>query len=122
MISGKNKELYYTSSVDKQLNIEVVGTRIVIDNSMREQDTFTLTESLNDGSELKFGSCLPNQISFIAHDMPAGLVGKTLRPVEMRMIRLHTASTKFSQQFRPQIAPNVRSRLTMLCTTSSMQM
>lgn len=82
MIGGKNKELYYTSSIDKQLNIEVVGTRIVIDNSMREQDTFTLTESLNDGSELKFGSCLPNQISFIAHDMPAGLVGKTLRPVE----------------------------------------
>lgn len=82
MISGKNKELYYTSSVDKQLNIEVVGTRIVIDNSMREQDTFTLAEALNDGSELKFGSCLPNQISFIAHDMPAGLVGKTLRPVE----------------------------------------
>lgn len=82
MISGKNKELYYTSSIDKQLNIEVVGTRIVIDNSMREQDTFTLTESLNDGSELKFGSCLPNQISFIAHDMPAGLVGKTIRPVE----------------------------------------
>lgn len=82
MISGKNKELYYASSIDKQLNIEVVGTRIVIDNSMREQDTFTLTEALNDGSELKFGSCLPNQISFIAHDMPAGLVGKTLRPVE----------------------------------------
>ena len=82
MISGKNKELYYASSIDKQLKIEVVGTRIVIDNSMREQDTFTLTESLNDGSELKFGSCLPNQISFIAHDMPAGLVGKTLRPVE----------------------------------------
>lgn len=82
MISGKNKELYYTSSIDKQLNIEVVGTRIVIDNSMREQDTFTLIEALNDGSELKFGSCLPNQISFIAHDMPAGLVGKTLRPVE----------------------------------------
>lgn len=82
MISGKNKELYYTSSIDKQLNIEVVGTRIVIDNSMREQDTFTLTEALNDGSELKFGSCLPNQISFIAHDMPAGLVGKTLRPIE----------------------------------------
>lgn len=82
MISGKNKELYYASSIDKQLNIEVVGTRIVIDNSMREQDTFTLTESLNDGSELKFGSCLPNQISFIAHDMPAGLVGKILRPVE----------------------------------------
>lgn len=82
MISGKNKDLYYTSSIDKQLNIEVVGTKIVIDNSMRERDTFTLTESLNDGSELKFGSCLPNQISFIAHDMPAGLIGRTLRPVE----------------------------------------
>ena len=126
MISGKNKELYYTSSIDKQLNIEVVGTRIVIDNSMREQDTFTLTEALNDGSELKFGSCLPNQISFIAHDMPAGLVGKTLRPVETLEGNEDDPFTygkyKISLQFRPQIAPNVRSRLTMLCTTSSMQM
>lgn len=64
MISGKNKELYYASSIDKQLNIEVIGTKHVIDNSTREQDTFTLTETLNDGTELKFGSCLPNQISF----------------------------------------------------------
>lgn len=82
MISGKNKDLYYTSSIDKQLNIEVVGTKIVIDNSMRERDTFALTETLNDGTELKFGSCLPNQISFTAYDMSAGLVGEILRPVE----------------------------------------
>lgn len=83
MINGKNKELYYESSIHKQLNIEVVGTQAVIDNSMRERDTFTLTETLNDGSELKFGSCLPNQISFTAHDVPAGIIGKKLRPVEM---------------------------------------
>lgn len=82
MISGKNKDLYYESSINKQLNIEVVGTQAVIDNSMRERDTFTLTETLNDGSELKFGSCLPNQISFTAHDVPAGIIGKKLRPVE----------------------------------------
>ena len=83
MISGKNKELYYASSIDKQLNIEVIGTKHVIDNSTREQDTFTLTETLNDGTELKFGSCLPNQISFTAHDIPVGLIGKSLRPVEI---------------------------------------
>lgn len=82
MINGKNKELYYESSIHKQLNIEVVGTQAVIDNSMRERDTFTLTEALNDGSELKFGSCLPNQISFTAHDVPTGIIGKKLRPVE----------------------------------------
>lgn len=82
MINGKNKELYYESSIHKQLNIEVVGTQAVIDNSMRERDTFTLTETLNDGSELKFGSCLPNQISFTAHDVPAGIIGKKLRPLE----------------------------------------
>ena len=35
MISGKNKELYYASSIDKQLNIEVIGTKHVIDNSTR---------------------------------------------------------------------------------------
>lgn len=82
MINGKNKDLYYESSIHKELNIEIVGTQAVIDNSMRERDTFTLTESLNDGSELKFGSCLPNQISFTAHDVPAGIIGKKLRPVE----------------------------------------
>ena len=65
------------------LIIEVIGSKCVIDNSMREQDTFTLTETLNDGTELKFGSCLPNQISFTAHDIPAGLIGKNLRPVEI---------------------------------------
>ena len=82
MINGKNKELYYESSIHKQLNIEIVGTKAVIDNSMRERDTFTMTETLNDGSELKFGSCLPNQISFTAHDVPAGIIGKKLRPLE----------------------------------------
>ena len=82
MINGKNKDLYYESSIHKQLNIEIVGTQAVIDNSMRERDTFTLTETLNDGSELKFGSCLPNQISFTAHDVPAGIIGKKLRPLE----------------------------------------
>ena len=83
MIEGKNKQIYFESSVYKQLNIEVIGSKCVIDNSMREQDTFTLTETLNDGTELKFGSCLPNQISFTAHDIPAGLIGKSLRPVEI---------------------------------------
>lgn len=82
MINGKNKDLYYESSIHKELNIEIVGTQAVIDNSMRERDTFTLTEALNDGSELKFGSCLPNHISFTAHDVPAGIIGKKLRPVE----------------------------------------
>ena len=75
MIEGKNKQIYFESSVYKQLNIEVIGSKCVIDNSMREQDTFTLTETLNDGTELKFGSCLPNQISFTAHDIPAGQDG-----------------------------------------------
>lgn len=83
MIEGKNKQIYFESSVYKQLNIEVIGSKCVIENSMREQDTFTLTETLNDGTELKFGSCLPNQISFTAHDIPAGLIGKNLRPVEI---------------------------------------
>lgn len=83
MIEGKNKQIYFESSVYKQLNIEVIGSKCVIDNSMREQDTFTLTETLNDGTELKFGSCLPNRISFTAHDIPAGLIGKNLRPVEI---------------------------------------
>ena len=82
MISGKNKQLYYESSLDKQLNIEVIGTQHVIDNSMREQDTFTLTETLNDDTELRFGSCLPNQISFTGRDIPLATKGMKLRPVE----------------------------------------
>jgi hypothetical protein len=82
MISGKNKQLYYESSIDKQLNIEVIGTKHVIDNSMREQDTFTLTETLNDGTELKFGSCLPNQISFTGREVPIATKGMKLRVTE----------------------------------------
>ena len=83
MIAGKNKELYYTESIDKQLNIEVIGTKHVIDNTTREQDTFTLTETLNDGTELKFGSCMPNQISFIGREVPIATKGMKLRPVEI---------------------------------------
>lgn len=82
MISGKNKEIYYASSIDKQLNIEVIGTKHVIDNSMREQDTFTLTETLNDGTELKFGSCMPNQISFTGREVPIATKGMKLRVTE----------------------------------------
>lgn len=82
MIGGKNKELYYESSIDKQLNIEVIGTKHVIDNSMREQDTFTLTETLNDGTELKFGSCMPNQISFTGREVPIATKGMKLRVTE----------------------------------------
>lgn len=82
MIGGKNKELYYASSIDKQLNIEVIGTKHVIDNSMREQDTFTLTETLNDGTELKFGSCLSNQISFTGREVPIATKGMKLRVTE----------------------------------------
>lgn len=82
MISGKNKQLYYESSIDKQLNIEVIGTKHVIDNSMREQDTFTLIETLNDGTELKFGSCLPNQISFTGREVPIATKGMKLRVAE----------------------------------------
>lgn len=82
MISGKNKELYYASSIDKQLNIEVIGTKHVIDNSTREQDTFTLIETLNDGTELKFGSCLPNQISFTGREVPIATKGMKLRVTE----------------------------------------
>ena len=82
MISGKNKQLYYESSIDKQLNIEVIGTKHVIDNSMREQDTFALAETLNDGTELKFGSCLPNQISFTGREVPIATKGMKLRVAE----------------------------------------
>lgn len=83
MNDGKNKDLYYGDSVYKKMNIEILGTDIVINNSMREQDTFTLTEMLCDGSELKFGSCLPNKISFIGREIPLSLKGKKLKPVEI---------------------------------------
>ena len=55
----------------------------MIDNTTREQDTFTLTETLNDGTELKFGSCMPNQISFTGREVPIATKGMKLRPVEI---------------------------------------
>lgn len=71
-------DLYFLDSVDKQIVIEVVGTGISIDNSMIEQGTFSLTETLCSQSELKFGICEANRFTVIVHDMPRSIKGETV--------------------------------------------
>lgn len=72
------KDKYWDSSTDKQMVISVVGTNIAIDNSMLENGTFTLEESLCSESELKFGSCEANSVKFTARNMAGGINGKTI--------------------------------------------
>ena len=55
MRNHKYGDLYFDSQHDKQMKIDVVGTGIVIDNSMIEMEAFELDETLCSESELKFG-------------------------------------------------------------------
>lgn len=75
-------DLYFDAHLDKQIKIDVVGTGIMIDNSMIELDAFELNETLCSEQELTFGSCEANCVKFTARDMPGSIVGKTIRITE----------------------------------------
>lgn len=75
-------DLYFDAHLDKQMQIEVLGTGITIDNSMIELDAFELDEILCSEQELTFGSCEANCVKFTARDMPGSIVGKTIRITE----------------------------------------
>ena len=75
-------DLYFDAHLDKQMQIEVLGTGITIDNSMIELDAFELDEMLCSEQELTFGSCEANCVKFTARDMPGSIVGKTIRITE----------------------------------------
>ncbi|MCI7131215.1 MAG: hypothetical protein MSA09_11850 [Lachnospiraceae bacterium] len=78
MKENKYADLYFQDSVDKQILMEVVGTGITIDNSMIEQGSFSLTETLCSESELTFGTCEPNHFTVTVHDMPRSIKGETV--------------------------------------------
>lgn len=78
----KYSDLYFDAHLDKQMQIEVVGTGIMIDNSMIELDAFELDEILCSEQELTFGSCEANCVKFTARNMPGSIVGKTIRITE----------------------------------------
>lgn len=71
-------DLYFMDSVDKQMVMEVIGTDISIDNSMIEQGSFSLTETLCSQSDLTFGSCEPNYFTVTVYDMPRSIKGETI--------------------------------------------
>ena len=74
----KYSDLYFEDSVDKKCEMEIVGTGLTIDNSMRVQGTFSLTEVLCSESELKFGSCEPNYFTMTVYDLPRSIKGETI--------------------------------------------
>ena len=78
MKDNKYSDLYFQDSVDKQIVMEVVGTGISIDNSMMEQGSFSLTETLCSQSELTFGACEPNHFTVTVHDMPRSIKGAAI--------------------------------------------
>ena len=78
----KYGDLYFDSQHDKQMKIDVVGTGIVIDNSMIEMEAFELDETLCSESELKFGRCEANCVKFTARNLPGSINGKTINITE----------------------------------------
>ena len=74
----KYGDLYFDTQHDKQMKIDVVGTGIVIDNSMIEMEAFELDETLCSESELKFGRCEANCVKFTARNLPGSINGKTI--------------------------------------------
>lgn len=78
----KYGDLYFDSQHDKQMKIDVVGTGIVIDNSMIEMEAFELDETLCSESELKFGRCEANCVKFTARNLPGSINGKTINVTE----------------------------------------
>lgn len=78
----KYGDLYFDTQHDKQMKIDVVGTGIVIDNSMIEMEAFGLDETLCSESELKFGRCEANCVKFTARNLPGSINGKTINVTE----------------------------------------
>lgn len=78
----KYGDLYFDTQHDKQIKIDVVGTGIVIDNSMIEMEAFELDETLCSESELKFGRCEANCVKFTARNLPGSINGKTINVTE----------------------------------------
>ena len=78
----KYGDLYFDTQHDKQMKIDVVGTGIVIDNSMIEMEAFELDETLCSESELKFGRCEANCVKFTARNLPGSINGKTINVTE----------------------------------------
>lgn len=64
MISYEYQDLFYKSSIDKQMSIVSDDGLINITNTELHQETFELTESLNSSSELYFGSCEAAEVKF----------------------------------------------------------
>lgn len=78
----KYGDFYFDSQHDKQMKIDVVGTGIVIDNSMIEMEAFELDEALCSESELKFGCCEANCVKFTARNLPGSIKGNEISITE----------------------------------------
>lgn len=78
----KYGDFYFDSQHDKQMKIDVVGTGIVIDNSMIEMEAFELDETLCSESELKFGRCEANCVKFTARNLPGSIKGNEIKITE----------------------------------------
>ena len=123
MITGKNAELYFGESVYKQMNIEVVGTGIVIDNSMREQDTFTLCVIVQN---LNLAHAFQIRFRSLAERFRHQSKGRDCILLrfwkEMKTIRLNMVHILFIQTFQHPTGQSGRLQLMMPCMTSSMRM
>ena len=73
---------YRTSPAHKELTMTFTNPLIVIGNTKRKADTFSLDECLCDGESLKFGDCQASIMKFTCADVTDDIVGKEFVCVE----------------------------------------
>lgn len=77
MIDYANKDLFYKSSIDKQLKIYVVGGS-TIGNTLLYAEDFSLQESICSSNTLKFGLCESSILKFKVRNEISSLTGEKL--------------------------------------------
>ena len=76
MINYAYESLFRQDSIDKQISI--IGEDISLTNEDIYQNSFSITQSLNAGEDLNFGSCVASTLRFITSDIESSFIGKYL--------------------------------------------
>ena len=72
------RQMFYDDSVDKQLIITYQGSGTTLDNAEFQLETMTVTESICDEQELRFGCCVASSFEITVLDTVESFKGNTM--------------------------------------------
>ena len=73
------QQMFYDDSVDKQLIITYSGSGTTLTNAEFQSETMTVTESICDEQELRFGCCNASSFEIKVLDTAENFKGKKMR-------------------------------------------